>query len=824
MRNLKKTLCLVLALVFVLGLCTVGAADADFSDAADIDAKYVDAVKVLSGLKILTGYPEGDFRPEKEVTRAEAATIIARICLGVENAGLYPARATFSDVSKDHFASRAINYCVNNGIINGYGDGTFRPSKPVTQAQLCKMLLAAVGYGQNGEFTGSEWDANVAEIAFKTKILKNLQALDWDAAATREETSLLGYNTLMSVDQVKYSKDSSSYTPVGSAGSSTISDDAVWNMNSATGIVLKNKASGALLTVLDSGLEVTTDSDADAALLGHKIMVRYSKDDKVAYYVEDLSTEEAYSAAMDAAIASANSGTRYYWTDGVKANTAYPSGKGTPGTFILDEKRIIIGYKAVETIFLAELYKTKDGKWAVNENKTERLLTLVPDGAAEKDIVTVKHLDTAYSAYANTKEEGVLVTQMASTADSWNNGAIKVTTAGACYDKAGNKVAMFAADGTLKPAAKTTYTIYKDCLGGTYKVEKTAEEKVPENDGYLVDMWKISGGTVQNGAFEETTPDTYYAQVVMSDGTRKELVIGKDNGTLTGITDKDASLTKGAVYLVKENATTGIATLTEIKDGKKVQDYYKASFTAGAFPTDARIDFSKATYIQIVGSGSKLTPVLTATIDKKKAAGAYIYGEIKNGATTVYEVVAVWYDTAVDTTTKTDYIYVATGKVSETKIDADGISYNYYVGYKNGVAMTDLKVAAAGDDGTAIPKAGFYTGYTISTKDGTYDLSKGPETTTVKDLDLSYQGSVTGTEDNYILNGKLYSKAYTPGLDLSKAVIIDNTMHGIKTVEELENAMVTAGEGKKFSIQFVLAGGDAKFIGGDMIILTAYPA
>lgn len=798
MRNLKKTLCLVLALVFVLGLCTVGAADADFSDAADIDAKYVDAVKVLSGLKILTGYPEGDFRPEKEVTRAEAATIIARICLGVDNAGLYPARATFSDVSKDHFASRAINYCVNNGIINGYGDGTFRPSKPVTQAQLCKMLLAAVGYGQNGEFTGSEWDANVAEIAFKTKILKNLQALDWDAAATREETSLLGYNTLMSVDQVKYSKDSSSYTPVGSAGSSTISDDAVWNMNSATGIVLQNKASGAQLTILSSGLEVTTDSDADAALLGHKILVRYSKDDKVAYYVEDLSTEEAYSAAMDPAIASANSGTRYYWTNGVSANTAYPSGKGTPGTFILDEKRIIIGYKAVESFFLAELYKTKEGKWAVNDG-TERLLTGVPADAKEKDIVCVQLLGNVYNASATTKEEGVLVTQMAN--GMWNGGAIKATVATGYFDKTGKALTKFAGkltDNTtdLVPNAVATYTVYKDGKGGTYAVEATkGDTNVAEDDVYLVAAWSLQAADNQ---FGEAGAISYYIQVVTANGERKEL--------LTGVGTQGNDYTKatptGNVYKLVMNGDYAVISAPE---KYTVETMAKGDYKA--LSTNVKYDFKDAKFMSVNGEKSACVVKLGAPIDADNATGKYICTELAVGTTKVKSVVAVWFDKEKTSDVATDYIYVSTGKIKETKIDADGKSYDYFAGYKNGVAATDLKVAS----GTAIPAAGFYTGYTVNSN-GTYDMSKitASATTTAA---LKYNGT------DYILNGKLYVSGV--GMDLTDVALIDLSNSSIATIADLEAAIVK-NQDKTYTLEFVqVAAGTGKAIGGKMILLKS---
>ena len=97
MRNLKKTLCLLLALVFVLGLCTAGAVGT-YGDEDKI--QYETAVKAMSGLGILQGDDNDgdgvrDFRPADPVTRAQAAKIIAYIVLGKENAEVWPKSDAF---------------------------------------------------------------------------------------------------------------------------------------------------------------------------------------------------------------------------------------------------------------------------------------------------------------------------------------------------------------------------------------------------------------------------------------------------------------------------------------------------------------------------------------------------------------------------------------------------------------------------------------------------------------------------------------------------------------------------------------------------------
>ena len=79
MRNLKKILALVLALVMSMSLMATANA---FTDDANVDATYDEAVTVLSNLKVFQGYDDGSFQPKGSITRAEVAAIIYRIATG----------------------------------------------------------------------------------------------------------------------------------------------------------------------------------------------------------------------------------------------------------------------------------------------------------------------------------------------------------------------------------------------------------------------------------------------------------------------------------------------------------------------------------------------------------------------------------------------------------------------------------------------------------------------------------------------------------------------------------------------------------------------
>ena len=178
MRNLKKILALALALVMTLSLMTVANA---FNDDADIDAKYDEAVTVLSNLKVFQGVNDGsNFAPKQTISRGEVAAIIYRIVTGdVSNTNIaqhaaYAAQA-FDDVKATDWDAGYIGYCANAQII--VGDGTnFYPRQEVNGYQALAMILRAIGYDANKEFQGNGWEIRTASTAQQLGLLKNIGA------------------------------------------------------------------------------------------------------------------------------------------------------------------------------------------------------------------------------------------------------------------------------------------------------------------------------------------------------------------------------------------------------------------------------------------------------------------------------------------------------------------------------------------------------------------------------------------------------------------------------------------------------------------------
>ena len=145
---MKKFLSLVLAVIMTMSLVTISASAAEYKDFTDKDEiQYEEAVAVLNRLGIITGYSEGDFRPEGELTRGAAAKIIASLLIGPEAAeNLSPTTAPFKDVPLDHTFAGPIAYCSTLKIINGYNDGTLDPGGDTTRAQAATIFMQYAQY------------------------------------------------------------------------------------------------------------------------------------------------------------------------------------------------------------------------------------------------------------------------------------------------------------------------------------------------------------------------------------------------------------------------------------------------------------------------------------------------------------------------------------------------------------------------------------------------------------------------------------------------------------------------------------------------------
>ena len=170
MRNLKKFLALVLAMMMTLSLMvTVNAAtssaDLNLSDSNAVSPAFLEDIQVLTGMEVIKGYPDGSFKPATEINRHQMATFIYRMTTG-DTGNLKDrylseiAAEKFPDVKADDDYAGYIGYCWVNGFIAGFPDGTFRPMSKVTGYQALVMILRGMGYNNpNDNFTGNDWQS-----------------------------------------------------------------------------------------------------------------------------------------------------------------------------------------------------------------------------------------------------------------------------------------------------------------------------------------------------------------------------------------------------------------------------------------------------------------------------------------------------------------------------------------------------------------------------------------------------------------------------------------------------------------------------------------
>lgn len=170
----------------------------------------------------ISGFPDGTFKPGKEVTRAEAVRMFVKL---VNNGEELPKNPTtsFKDANNAWYSDE-INYAVAKGFIKGYSDGTFKPNQAITRAEFAQMISAFVknGYPGTGSFKDvkGHWASDAISALYGNKNIKGYGdgTFKPDQKLTRAEAvtilnSVFGRNT-----------KSNSFANVSEAGLKRFSD------------------------------------------------------------------------------------------------------------------------------------------------------------------------------------------------------------------------------------------------------------------------------------------------------------------------------------------------------------------------------------------------------------------------------------------------------------------------------------------------------------------------------------------------------------------------------------------------------------------------
>ncbi len=264
MKNFKRVISAVIALaISVSSFAAVSAAK--FTDVADT-ASYAEAVEVLSALGIVNGYEDGSFKPDGEITRAEAATMIVGALNMTEDAKASAGTSKFADVNTDaSWAAGYVNVGVAQGFIAGMNDTTFAPKDNVTYAQMCVMLTKITGYGDYAaaNSTVSDWSAGYTAMAASVGINKGVQ-VSKDTKLTRAQVAQMLYNALLTpqLGVTEYTFSGNTYSQL----------DGKQNRDFKT--LLSDKFDGYQITGM-----ITKTSKTDTGLDNDEIKVKVEKAD-----------------------------------------------------------------------------------------------------------------------------------------------------------------------------------------------------------------------------------------------------------------------------------------------------------------------------------------------------------------------------------------------------------------------------------------------------------------------------------------------------------------------------------------------------------------
>lgn len=779
---MKKILCLVLALVFVLGLCTVGAGAA----LSDIDSvEYKDAVNSMNKLGIINGFEDGSFKPGAPVTREQAAKMITIMMLGTEMAGVLPASKVFSDVEASRWSAPFVYFCSQKGIINGLGDGTFNPEGNVKMKELCKMLLAAVGYGRKGEYTGEGWDVNVFTDAVSTKLFKGLKSIDFEGEATREAAAQVIFTTMNKVQEVEYS-DLLGYNKTGSTYA-----DSTWELQTFTGIVIENTATGLKTGSKIKSSTGTLDIDADTTLeqVGHEVTVKYMNEDgkNLAYYVDDNCVEytgkKVPSTSTDAAFQLSFTN---YDEDGVPTVPAKANWATSAGSFVVNEDGKIVGYK-VNSYKVATLSIDAKGKATIGGNEVK-----IAEGMKNGQVVTVKQTGDIYTAYANTTSENVQIFKNDGAAGTFNNGDIKPTKLAA----ADYVVPAGYTDIATKPSvsASTYYTFLIDAEGFAFAY-KVYTPNVESNYVYLVKGYsKSTSAGYDDQGNPVAAATTNYAQCVDAAGQIINPAVSADYSALAA-----------GVYKITD-AAGGKKTLTALS---ATDDPVKKEAYA---PSPKLVENSDTVYVCIDNTGAKLKVALDAKPAKGKTITySYVENKAGSGSTVNTRILkTIWFlkadaEAGPSTNVPNSYIYVKSTTKDHEELFG-GKVHDYYNVYIDGDAKAIHYEQGKTDAAFA---ADAFFAYSFDAAKEIYALTAATGT------------SVTLDDSNYIDGGKLYTPSAT--FDLAGVKIADlATAAGQTKITDIDGLIAAVVGGKTVTIKFVATGtGATKKIGGLALYITA---
>ena len=684
MRTLKKTLCLVLCLAMMAGLCAV-CASAEFTDADEIE--YKEAVDVLTGIGVIDGFEAKDgtfaFQPDGTLTRAQACKIMACM-LGIDE---YAGECTFAD-SKDHWAAKYIAACAAEGIVNGYDENTFAPEDKLTGVAWAKMLLCAAGYDADYEgLKGADWQYYTIKLAKsklnvedKTNLCNGLPTgFDLTKPISRDEACQMAFTALF-INFVVYDDNTVNVkagdveVTAGKVSSHTIDDTIaeenyetlkagvtaddfgnpidVWTYNPTGKKVLtvfaENQAPAYTFTATKD-IEASEDADELSDMLNDKLKLTGKKAlvfaDADYFYVNG---DRAKKTAGDAVV------TDYEGT-AIEAGSVvkvYATKTNVDIVVVEDYDLAQLTVKDLTSAQLKNIAK-KVASGAIEANSDEALAT--QKVSADSDYAAFDECyDTEFADFDYADDDFVLVAVNAAGAVIGSKQA-EIVEGKVTAKKGTGATATYTIDGVayrcvdaLAIGKEYTYALDETGVLAALIEGETAESTY----AYLYNVVAGTGEKNDDGF----APTTYTAYVVLADGTKASyptaLVEGcvmKDatHGSAVAFYDFEECIVDYAINAKGQFVVNAVESTTDLTVGKNGTTYERKVVVGGeTYYTTAETLFVFAK-MNTAGTVMEVTTQTGYANVQITAKPCYVVTNVKGEATTVFVLNE---DTGVDTT------------------------------------------------------------------------------------------------------------------------------------------------------------------------------
>lgn len=207
-KSMKKSkiLSVIAATILVFSTFTVAFADTNYSSWDSYNAypqdvmntTYFTPVKALIDKKIVTGYPDGTFKPENLITRAEIAVAVTKMTNRTNLVEAAKSTNKFTDVSGKNYdwARGYINVLADAEIIKGKTQTTFAPSENISYIQLMTILIRTKSGAASELEQYGKWPNNYIEYIQRNNLLGDVVVKDWNSPATRGDMAKLMYRMM----------------------------------------------------------------------------------------------------------------------------------------------------------------------------------------------------------------------------------------------------------------------------------------------------------------------------------------------------------------------------------------------------------------------------------------------------------------------------------------------------------------------------------------------------------------------------------------------------------------------------------------------------